>query len=57
MKIAVSSIGKNLTDNISEIFARCPYFIIAEIEGKEIKKTIFVAGKLINLVAIDPSPF
>ena len=38
VKIAVSSIGKNLTDNISEVFARCPYFIIAEIENQEIKK-------------------
>lgn len=38
MKIAVSSIGKNLTDNISEVFARCPYFIIAEIENREIKR-------------------
>jgi len=38
MKIAVSSIGKNLTDNVSEVFARCPYFIIAEIENQEIKK-------------------
>ena len=38
MKIAVSSTGKNLTDSISEVFARCPYFIIAEIENQEIKK-------------------
>jgi len=38
VKIAVSSTGKNLTDNISEVFARCPYFIIAEIENQEIKK-------------------
>ena len=38
MKIAVSSTGKNLTDNISEVFARCPYFVIAEIENQEIKK-------------------
>lgn len=38
MKIAISSTGKNLTDNISEVFARCPYFIIAEIENQEIKK-------------------
>jgi len=48
MKIAVSSIGKNLTDNISEIFARCPYFIIAEIEGKEIKKTEAIKNESVN---------
>jgi len=39
MKIAISSTGKNLTDNVSEVFARCPYFVIAEIENGEIKKT------------------
>jgi len=38
MKIAVSSTGEKLTDNVSEVFARCPYFIIAEIENQEIKK-------------------
>jgi len=38
MKIAVSSTGKNLTDSVSEVFARCPYFIIAEIENQEIKR-------------------
>ena len=45
MKIAVSSIGKNLTDNISEVFARCPYFIIAEIENQEIKRTEIIENK------------
>ena len=38
MKIAVSSTGENLADNVSEVFARCPYFIIAEIENQEIKE-------------------
>ena len=38
MKIAVSSTGENLTDSVNEVFARCPYFIIAEIENQEIKK-------------------
>ena len=39
MKIAISSTGKNLTDNVSEIFARCPYFVIVEVENGKIKKT------------------
>jgi len=38
MKIAISSTGKNLTDKVSEVFARCSYFIVAEIENQEIKK-------------------
>jgi predicted Fe-Mo cluster-binding NifX family protein len=37
MKIGISANGKNLEDTISEVFARCPYFIIAEIENGKIK--------------------
>ncbi len=39
MKVAVSSTGKNLDSNASNVFGRCPYFIIAEIENKKITKT------------------
>ncbi len=39
MKIAVSSAGKDLDSNVSNVFGRCPYFIIAEIENKKITKT------------------
>ena len=34
MKIAVSSTGKNIKDNVSDVFARCPYFIMAEISAR-----------------------
>jgi len=37
MKIGISSNGKNLEDTVSEVFARCPYFIIAEIGNGKIK--------------------
>lgn len=37
MKVAVSSEGKSLEDKVSEVFARAPYFIIAEIEKGKIK--------------------
>ena len=37
MKIAISSIGKSLDDNIAEVFGRCPYFIIVDIEKSGIK--------------------
>lgn len=46
MKIAISSTGKNLTDNVSEIFARCPYFIIAEVENGKIQKTEVMENKI-----------
>lgn len=48
MKIAVSSIGKNLTDNISEVFARCPYFILAEVENGKVQKTEVIENKIAN---------
>lgn len=36
MKIAISSTGKNVENNVSDMFGRCPYFIIAEIADKKI---------------------
>jgi len=39
MKIAISSTGKSINDNVSDVFARCPYFIIVEIEDQKIKNT------------------
>ena len=48
MKIAVSSTGKNLTDNISEVFARCPYFIISEIENEKIQRVETIENKSAN---------
>jgi len=48
MKIAISSTGKNLTDNVSEIFARCPFFIIAEIKNQKIDKTEIIENENTN---------
>jgi len=36
MKIAISSTGKNLESQVAEVFGRCPYFVIAEIENNKI---------------------
>lgn len=36
MKIALSSSGKDINSNLSEIFGRCPYFFVVEIEGDKI---------------------
>ncbi len=46
MKIAISSAGKELTDNISDVFARCPYFVIAEIKDGKIQKTEVIENKI-----------
>lgn len=37
MKIAISSTGKDLESEVDIRFGRCPYFLIVEIENKEIK--------------------
>lgn len=39
MKIAISSTGKSLESRAAKVFGRCPYFVIAEIRDKTIKKT------------------
>lgn len=39
MKIAISSMDKNVEGNVAEIFGRCSYFIIFEIKDKKIEKT------------------
>ncbi len=39
MKIAISSTDKNIESNVSDVFGRCPYFIIAEIKDDKIEKT------------------
>jgi predicted Fe-Mo cluster-binding NifX family protein len=46
MKVAISSSGEKLADNVSEVFARCPYFVIAEIEDKKIQKTEVIENKI-----------
>ncbi len=48
MKIAVSSTSKNIETNISDVFGRCPYFIIVEIENKKIEKTEAIKNEGIN---------
>lgn len=45
MKIAISSIGKELNSHIADVFGRSPYFIIAEIEDRKIKRTEMIENK------------
>ena len=37
MKIALSSLGRDVNSKLSEVFGRCPYFIFAEIENSKIQ--------------------
>lgn len=48
MKIAVSSTDGNIEGNVSDIFGRCPYFIIAEIENQKIEKTEAIKNKSVD---------
>lgn len=48
MKIAVSSNGKDTDSSVSEVFGRCPYFILAEIENKKIEKIDVLENKSAN---------
>ena len=48
MKVAVSSIGKALDSNVSNIFGRCPYFVIAEIENNKIVRVEAIENTSMN---------
>jgi len=48
MKIAIGSTDKNIEGNISDFFGRSPYFIIADIENKEIKNIEIIENKNID---------
>jgi len=48
MKIAVSSTGKNLSSQVDEIFGRCPYFLIVEIDDKKVKGFEAIENKNVN---------
>ena len=51
MKIAISSTNKNIESNVSDIFGRCPYFIIAEIKDGKIEKTEVIKNESIDQAA------
>ena len=48
MKIAISSTDKSIESDVSDVFGRCPYFVIAEIEGNKVKKTEAIENKSIS---------
>ena len=45
MKISISSTDKNIESNVSDVFGRCPYFIITEIKNNKIEKTEAIKNK------------
>lgn len=48
MKIAVSSQDKDINSEVDDIFGRCPYFIIADIEDKKIKESKTIENTNVN---------
>ena len=48
MKVAVSAFSADLSQQVNPVFGRCPGFIIAEIEEKEIKNTNYIANNAMN---------
>jgi len=48
MKIAISSAGKDLTSLVAEVFGRCPYFLIVEIDNKKIKEFEVLENTSVN---------
>ena len=50
IKVAVSSTGKDVQSEVSDVFGRCQYFIIAEIENKKIVKTECIENTSANQI-------
>ena len=48
VKIAVSSMNKNIESDVSDVFGRSSYFVIAEIEDEKIKRTEIIENKSTN---------
>ena len=48
MKIALSSSGKDINSNLSEVFGRCSYFLIVEIDDKKVKGFETVENTSVN---------
>ena len=42
MKVAISAVSDDIKQPVNLVFGRCPGYVIAEIDGKEIKETKFV---------------
>jgi len=42
MKVAVSAVSEDIKQPVNLVFGRCPGYVIAEIDGKEVKETKFV---------------
>ncbi|MEA3272620.1 MAG: NifB/NifX family molybdenum-iron cluster-binding protein [Patescibacteria group bacterium] len=51
MKIAISSTGKNLNDDVAEVFGRCSYFIIVEVENQKLGKPEILENKNMDQVS------
>jgi predicted Fe-Mo cluster-binding NifX family protein len=48
IKVAISAKENNLEGEIGDVFGRSPYFVIAEIENGEMKKTEIIENKNAN---------
>jgi predicted Fe-Mo cluster-binding NifX family protein len=48
MKIAISSTGKDLNSMVDEVFGRCSYFLIVEIDKNEVREVETIENININ---------
>lgn len=50
MKVALSSEGKSLDSQVSGVFARCPYFVVAEVKNQKIGAIQIIENKRLDQI-------
>ena len=51
VKVAISSMDKNINGNVADVFGRCSYFIIAQVEQGKIGETKVIENGNINQIS------
>jgi len=51
MKVAISSIENNINGNVADVFGRCSYFIIVQVEQGKIKETKVIENSNLNQIS------
>jgi len=49
MKVAVSAVSEDLEQEVNPVFGRCPGYVVAEVEGKDVRETRFFPNPAVSV--------